>query len=172
MSTDDEATDGEPTTTERVHRHLARDPTMASARARGYLSLRRAARWLLEGYEWEATEEGVVSAIRRYEPPAGLAETHGPGLLARAGVATELSPRPDAGQVGTPVGVIFPEGGVRALRGGLAAAILLAHGSVSSLDVELVGPQVTFLVPADQLEAARSLLEATCGPAREDPGDR
>lgn len=38
------------------------------ALARGFLSVRRAARALIEERGWDATEEAVVSAIRRYEP--------------------------------------------------------------------------------------------------------
>lgn len=39
---------------------------MAEVLARGILNLRRAARWLIEREEWDASEEAVVSALRRY----------------------------------------------------------------------------------------------------------
>lgn len=55
------------TTVEAVNSHLATDPLLADTLARGFISLRRTARKLIEIYGWETTEEAVVSALRRYK---------------------------------------------------------------------------------------------------------
>lgn len=54
------------TTVEAVNYHLETDPAVADALRRGLINLRRTARWILEEYGWDATEEAVVSALRRY----------------------------------------------------------------------------------------------------------
>lgn len=87
-------------TTERVNEHLEGDLVMHEALARGVLSFRRAARWLIETREWEVTEEAVVSALRRYEAPTGrpgieeayklLADAH---VNVRSGLALATMPR-------------------------------------------------------------------------------
>lgn len=56
------------TTAEAVERYLQTDPVMHVALERGILSVRRAARWLIAKQGWDATEEAVVSALRRFEP--------------------------------------------------------------------------------------------------------
>lgn len=75
-------------TTERVHRHLESDPTLRDGLTRGVLNLRRTARWLLDERGWDATEEAVVSALRRHSTE-GDVETHAIGrrLLSRAQVS-------------------------------------------------------------------------------------
>lgn len=54
------------TTVDAVRRHLERDPALADTLVRGIANLRRTARWMIAEYEWEATEEAVVSGLRRY----------------------------------------------------------------------------------------------------------
>lgn len=54
------------TTVEAVHSHLESDPALVDVLLRDVLSLRRAARWLIQKHDWETTEEAVVSALRRY----------------------------------------------------------------------------------------------------------
>lgn len=54
---------------------------MESARARGYLNVRAAARWLMNRYDWDAEEEAIVSALRRYDPPARVDIEEGQRLL-------------------------------------------------------------------------------------------
>lgn len=68
----------DPTAVDLVRWHLHDDLAMEAARARGYLNVRRAARWLLAQHGWDTTEEAVVSAIRRYEPrdPLGLDQAY------------------------------------------------------------------------------------------------
>lgn len=56
------------TTAQLVQGHLEKDLVMNEALARGFLSVRKAARRLIEERGWDATEEAVVSAIRRYDP--------------------------------------------------------------------------------------------------------
>lgn len=56
------------TTSQLVERHLENDIVLNEALARGFLSVRRAARRLIDERGWDATEEAVVSAIRRYDP--------------------------------------------------------------------------------------------------------
>lgn len=56
------------TTVQIVERHLEKDLILKEALARGILNVRRAARQLIEKRGWDATEEAVVSALRRYEP--------------------------------------------------------------------------------------------------------
>lgn len=56
------------TTVETVERYLEKDLVVHEALARGFLNIRRAARWLLETQGWDTTEEAVVSALRRYNP--------------------------------------------------------------------------------------------------------
>lgn len=54
------------TTVEAVNYHLETDPAVADALRRGLINLRRTARWMIDEYGWPATEEAVVSALRRY----------------------------------------------------------------------------------------------------------
>lgn len=54
------------TTVEAVHSHMAIDPLLADSLARGFISLRRTARKLIDLYDWDTSEEAVVSALRRY----------------------------------------------------------------------------------------------------------
>lgn len=54
------------TTVEAVRRHLERDPALADTLVRGIANLRRTARWMISEYGWDATEEAVVSGLRRY----------------------------------------------------------------------------------------------------------
>lgn len=54
------------TTVEAVHRHLETDVALVDVLARDLLRLRRTARWLIDEYEWDTSEDAVVSAIRRY----------------------------------------------------------------------------------------------------------
>lgn len=49
---------------------------LEEALSRGVLSLRRAARWMIDAKGWDATEEAVVSALRRYEP-----DLNGPNVV-------------------------------------------------------------------------------------------
>jgi hypothetical protein len=64
-----------PTTVEEVERHLERDPALADVLVRGIANLRRTARWMIAEYDWDCTEEAVVSGLRRY------AEEHSVPLL-------------------------------------------------------------------------------------------
>lgn len=150
---------------------------MEAAWARGYLSLRRAARWLRDRYGWEATEEGVVSAIRRYDPPTRLELAHGPRLLARSTVTTGPRPgqRPDdppIGEDGVRLTLTFPEAARRALLGTVAATNLLAHGAVGVQELRFLGRESPFLVPAEDLAAASSLLAGSTDLAPSTGGDR
>lgn len=66
---------GSLTVVEQVNRHLARDPALVDVLARGLVSQRRTARWLISENGWDATEDAVVSAMRRYKtdhPHAGF----------------------------------------------------------------------------------------------------
>lgn len=54
------------TTVEAVRRHLERDPALADTVVRGVANLRRTARWMIEEHGWDATEEAVVSGLRKY----------------------------------------------------------------------------------------------------------
>lgn len=54
------------TTVEAVERHIEMDAPLADTLARGIANVRRTARWLIEEHDWDASEEAVVSAIRRY----------------------------------------------------------------------------------------------------------
>lgn len=56
-------------TVELVEGHLESDLVIERAVSRGVLSYRRAARWMIEHNGWDTTEEAVVSALRRYQPP-------------------------------------------------------------------------------------------------------
>lgn len=56
------------TTVRAVERYLETDLIVSEALHRGVLNVRRAARWLIETQGWDATEEAVVSALRRYTP--------------------------------------------------------------------------------------------------------
>lgn len=62
-----------PSTTEQVTRHIEGDFVIRDALSREVLNLRRASRWIIEHNDWEATEEAVVSALRRYTPPRTFA---------------------------------------------------------------------------------------------------
>ncbi len=53
-------------TAEQVSSYLDEDLALKEILARGVLNLRRAARWIIEKEDWDATEEAVVSALRRY----------------------------------------------------------------------------------------------------------
>lgn len=55
-----------PSTAEEVAEHLAQDPILEEVLARGILNLRRASRWMIEQEGWDASEEAVVSALRRF----------------------------------------------------------------------------------------------------------
>lgn len=55
-----------PSTAQRVARYLDEDLAMKEVLARGILNLRRAARWLIDKEGWDASEEAVVSALRRF----------------------------------------------------------------------------------------------------------
>jgi hypothetical protein len=57
------------TTVDAVKNYLERDLVLHEGLVRGILSFRRTARWLIEKEDWEASEEAVVSALRRYAPP-------------------------------------------------------------------------------------------------------
>lgn len=82
-----------------VSRYLDEDLILREVLDRGILNLRRAARWLIEREGWDATEEAVVSALRRHagtsdgarlEEARGLVARAGPGVrsrLARLSVA-------------------------------------------------------------------------------------
>lgn len=78
---------GEETVVSRVEAHLSHDAHMEAGIARGYLSLRRAARWLIDRYEWDVSEDAVVSALRRHEPSGRLAGQE--QLLASADLSAE-----------------------------------------------------------------------------------
>lgn len=56
----------QPTAVELVKRYLATDTVLADALARNVLRLRQTARWLLAEEGWDATEDAVTSALRRY----------------------------------------------------------------------------------------------------------
>lgn len=53
---------------DRVNEHLEADLVLHEALARGIVSLRKAARNLIAREGWDASEEAVVSALRRYSP--------------------------------------------------------------------------------------------------------
>lgn len=57
-----------PTTVERVENYLQTDLPLQVALDRGFLNVRKTARWLITTQDWDCTEEAVVSALRRYEP--------------------------------------------------------------------------------------------------------
>lgn len=77
-----------PSTTDRVHRHLERDPTLQDGLARGVLNFRRTARWLLSETGWDTTEEAIVSALRRHSTDGeGLTMAMGRQLLSGAQVS-------------------------------------------------------------------------------------
>lgn len=57
------------TTAEAVLEHLEADLVLHEALSRGVLNYRRTARWIIDRYGWDATEEAIVSALRRYEAP-------------------------------------------------------------------------------------------------------
>lgn len=59
---------GMVTTVALVREHLRNDFVMRQALLSDYLSVRRAARRLIEVYGWDTSEEAVVSAMRRFEP--------------------------------------------------------------------------------------------------------
>lgn len=75
---------------DRVRRHLETDLVMVAGLARGILSYRRTARWLLDVHGWDATEEAIVSALRRCEPPMSRTIEGGYEVLegARTGLST------------------------------------------------------------------------------------
>lgn len=79
-----------PSTTDRVHNYLESDPTLQDGLDRGVLNLRRTARWLLAETEWEATEEAVVSALRRHTSgPDAQTVAMGRRLLTEAHVGVQ-----------------------------------------------------------------------------------
>lgn len=87
------------TTVEAVERYLECDLILYGALDRGILNIRRAARWLIKEQGWDTTEEAVVSALRRYNPPRTydmatafhlLQASH---LTARGGLASITVPR-------------------------------------------------------------------------------
>lgn len=53
--------------TEAVHDHLDSDDAAREMLAREVVNLRALARWLVDTNGWEASEEAVVSALRRYD---------------------------------------------------------------------------------------------------------
>lgn len=55
-----------PTVVDLVQWHLARDPAFAELLSRDLVRLRPSARWLIDLYGWDATEEAVTSALRRH----------------------------------------------------------------------------------------------------------
>lgn len=91
------------TTSEAVERYLATDVALVDLLTRRIVNLRATARWLIEEHGWDATEEAVVSALRRYtadHPEAPLARDR--DLLAETlvdvhtGLATITLPRTKA----------------------------------------------------------------------------
>lgn len=90
------------TTVEAVERYLETDLVLHEALARGYLNIRRAARWLIETQGWDTTEEAVVSALRRYDPDpvsdleAVLALLEQADVSGRTGLALLEIPRTQA----------------------------------------------------------------------------
>lgn len=60
------------TAVDAVEGYLDTDLALHESLARGFLNVRKTARWLIETQGWEATEEAVVSALRRYSPDPGL----------------------------------------------------------------------------------------------------
>lgn len=82
-----------PSTAALVENYLEGDLIIERALDRGILNLRRGARWLIEHNGWDATEEAVVSALRRYSPRrVHAAIDEGYDLLrgARTGLGTGL----------------------------------------------------------------------------------
>lgn len=57
------------TTVDAVRSYLERDLVLHEGLVRGVLSFRQTARWLIDKEGWDASEEAVVSALRRYDPP-------------------------------------------------------------------------------------------------------
>jgi hypothetical protein len=55
-----------PSTAQQVARYLEEDLALKEVLARGILNLRRAARWMIAHEGWDASEEAVVSALRRF----------------------------------------------------------------------------------------------------------
>lgn len=87
--------------TQAVHDHLDADGAAREMLARDVLNIRALARWMIEAHDWDASEEAVVSAIRRYDRgpedqvsfgPAReiLAESH---VHSRADVSSLMLPR-------------------------------------------------------------------------------
>lgn len=58
-------------TAEVVEGHLEQDLVLEEGLSRDVINLRRASRWLININGWDTTEEAVVSALRRYDPPPG-----------------------------------------------------------------------------------------------------
>lgn len=87
------------TAVEEVERYIQTDLALHDALSRGFLNVRRAARWLIDTHRWDATEEAVVSALRRYEAPATVdmeAARHllrATNLTAETGLAIVRMPR-------------------------------------------------------------------------------
>lgn len=52
----------------RVAERLEEDPVLSEALSRGIVNQRALARWMIETYEWEASEDSVVSGLRSYGP--------------------------------------------------------------------------------------------------------
>lgn len=88
------------TTVENVRRHLEEDPALVDVLRRDLVNLRGTARWLIEEYGWDTTEEAVVSALRRFreEGPeetvwSARRDLHRSSLELRDGLALVTIPR-------------------------------------------------------------------------------
>lgn len=87
------------TAVDAVESYLQTDLVVQEALARGFLSVRKAARWMIETQGWDVSEEAVVSALRRYkvEEPVDIETAvhilEGSTLTARTGLAVLSMPR-------------------------------------------------------------------------------
>jgi tetratricopeptide (TPR) repeat protein len=95
-----------PPTSHKVADVVATDLRLRPALALDVLNLRRAARWLIDHHDWTATEDAVVSALRRHRPgpatPTSPRATDASPEAASEPAATGQAPPPLA---------LAPEGG-------------------------------------------------------------
>lgn len=141
-----------------VDQALGLDMAMGGPRARGYLSARRAARWLLDVHDWEDIERVAVEAAQSHEIPEELdLEAVKPTLT---GLKVE-------GRTGL---ALFKLRGSQArkrlcrnaevlLSEGKPSTMIFEEGTVRYLVHELLVPQISELFDPDQIEVHTSLAE-------------
>lgn len=75
---------GKRTVVDRVREHLTRDIVMSQCMARGFLNLRRSARWMQDHGLHDCSLEAIVSALSRWQPTSEWLEADGWQLLEAA----------------------------------------------------------------------------------------